>query len=114
MGSRRVRVEPDLRFTGQVLFGAQAFFGTGAYSATLLLDKLDISAWGLPLGGVAAVILALPLDGYLFGCGSLLRLGLSGLGRDTVHVATIWESLTEGMVGILVMQLWVSKLRTTT
>ena len=31
-------------FTGQVLFGAAAFFGTGAYTAALLLNKLDISA----------------------------------------------------------------------
>jgi branched-chain amino acid transport system permease protein len=99
-------------FTGQVLFGAAAFFGTGAYTAALLLHKLDVSAWwGLPLGGVAAVLLALPfgwisfrLRGPYF---ALVTLALSEIMRNT---ATIWESLTEGMVGILVMQTWVSKL----
>ena len=99
-------------FTGQVLFGAAAFFGTGAYTAALLLNKLDISAWwGLPLGGVAAVILALPFGWISFRLrGPYFALVTLALGEIMRHVATIWESLTEGMVGILVMQTWVSKL----
>ena len=32
-------------YTGQVLFGAGAFFGLGAYAAALLMHKLEISAW---------------------------------------------------------------------
>ena len=99
-------------YTGQVLFGAAAFFGTGAYTAALLLNKLDISAWwGLPLGGVVAVILALPFGWISFRLrGPYFALVTLALGEIMRHVATIWESLTEGMVGILVMQTWVSKL----
>ncbi len=99
-------------YTGQVLFGAAAFFGTGAYTAALLLNKLDISAWwGLPLGGIIAVILAFPFGWISFRLrGPYFALVTLALGEIMRHIATIWESLTEGMVGILVMQTWVSKL----
>ena len=99
-------------YTGQVLFGAAAFFGTGAYTAALLLHKLDVSAWwGLPLGGITAVILALPFGWISFRLrGPYFALVTLALGEIMRNTATIWESLTEGMVGILVMQTWVSKL----
>ena len=32
-------------YTGQVSFGTAAFFGTGAYTAGLLVTKLGWSAW---------------------------------------------------------------------
>ncbi len=98
-------------YTGQVLFGAAAFFGTGAYTAALLLHKLDISAWwGLPLGGLAAVILAFPFGWICFRLrGPYFALATLALNEIMRHIATIWESLTEGMVGLLVMQTFVSK-----
>jgi branched-chain amino acid transport system permease protein len=76
-----------------------------------MLSKLDISAWwGLPLGGVAAVILALPFGWISFRLrGPYFALVTLALGEIMRNTATIWESLTEGMVGILVMQTWVSK-----
>ena len=98
-------------YTGQVLFGAAAFFGTGAYTAALLSHKLGISAWwGLPLGGVVAMILALPFGWICFRLrGPYFALATLALNEIMRHIATIWESLTEGMVGILVMQTFVSK-----
>ncbi len=99
-------------YAGQVLFGAAAFFGTGAYTAALLSANLDISAWwGLPLGGITAVILALPFGWISFRLrGPYFALVTLALNEIMRHVATIWESLTGGMVGILIMQTWVSKL----
>jgi branched-chain amino acid transport system permease protein len=99
-------------YTGQVLFGAAAFFGTGAYTAALLLNKLDISAWwGLPLGAVLSVALAFPFGWISFRLrGPYFALVTLALNEIMRNVATIWESLTEGMVGLLVMQTFVSKI----
>ncbi len=99
-------------YAGQVLFGAAAFFGTGAYTAALLAHKLEISAWwGLPLGGLFAMILALPFGWICFRLrGPYFALATLALNEIMRHIATIWESLTEGMVGILVMQTFVSKM----
>jgi branched-chain amino acid transport system permease protein len=98
-------------FTGQVLFGAAAFFGMGAYTAALLSSRLEISAWwGLPLGALAAILLAFPFGWISFRLrGPYFALVTLALNEIMRHIATIWESLTEGMVGILVMQTFVSK-----
>ena len=99
-------------YTGQVLFGAAAFFGVGAYTAALMLHKLDISAWwGLPLGGLVAVAIAFPFGWICFRLrGPYFALATLALNEIFRHIATIWESLTEGMVGILVMQTFISKI----
>lgn len=98
-------------YTGQVLFGAAAFFGVGAYTAALLLHKLEISAWwGLPLGALVAVAIAFPFGWICFRLrGPYFALATLALNEIFRHIATIWESLTEGMVGILVMQTFISK-----
>jgi branched-chain amino acid transport system permease protein len=98
-------------FTGQVLFGAACFFGVGAYTAALLAHKLDISAWwGLPLGAVVTVLLAFPFGWICFRLrGPYFALATLALNEILRNVATVWESLTEGMVGILIMQTFVSK-----
>ena len=98
-------------YTGQVSFGHAAFFGIGAYSAGLLEAKLEISVWwGMALGGPAAVLLALPFGWICFRLrGAYFALGTLALGEIMRHVATIWESLTDGMIGLLVMQTFISK-----
>ncbi len=98
-------------FTGQVLFGAASFFGMGAYTAALLSSKLEVSAWwGLPLGALAAILLAFPFGWISFRLrGPYFALVTLALNEILRHIATIWESLTDGMVGILVMQTFVSK-----
>ena len=98
-------------YTGQVSFGDAAFFGTGAYTAGLLASKLGISAWwGLPLGGLMAIVVAFPFGWICFRLrGAYFALATLALNEVLRHIATIWESLTGGMVGILMMQTFVSK-----
>ncbi|MBM3301111.1 MAG: branched-chain amino acid ABC transporter permease [Deltaproteobacteria bacterium] len=99
-------------YTGQVSFGDAAFFGTGAYTAGLFVHKLGISAWwGLAIGGFTAVIIAFPFGWICFRLrGAYFALATLALNEVMRHTATIWESLTEGMVGILIMQTFVSKI----
>ena len=99
-------------YTGQVSFGSAAFFGTGAYTAGLLVTKLGWSAWwGLLLGGIIAMLLAFPFGWIAFRLrGAYFALGTLALTEVMRHIATIWESFTEGMVGILIIQTFISKL----
>jgi branched-chain amino acid transport system permease protein len=99
-------------YTGQVSFGHAAFFGIGAYTAGILHTKLDLSPWwGMVLGGPSAVILGL-LIGYL--CfrlrGPYFALGTLATGEILRLVANNWVDFTEGMVGILIIQSFGSKL----
>ncbi|MFH1061163.1 MAG: branched-chain amino acid ABC transporter permease [Pseudomonadota bacterium] len=98
-------------YTGQVSFGAAAFFGVGAYTAGLLAYHLEISAWwGMALGGAMASFIALPFGWIAFPLrGAYFALGSLALGEIMRHIATIWEPFTQGMVGILIMQTFISK-----
>jgi branched-chain amino acid transport system permease protein len=99
-------------YTGQVLFGAAAFFGMGAYTAGLLHTKLGVSAWwGLPLGVLVSFAVAFPFGWICFRLrGPYFALATLALNEIMRHIATIWESLTDGMVGILIEQTFVSKI----
>jgi branched-chain amino acid transport system permease protein len=99
-------------YTGQVSFGDAAFFGTGAYTAGLLAHKLAISAWwGMAFGGITAMVVAFPFGWICFRLrGAYFALASLALNEVCRHIATIWESLTEGMVGILIIQTFVSKI----
>jgi len=99
-------------YTGQVSFGDAAFFGTGAYTAGLLVTKLGWSAWwGLLLGGISATLIAFPFGWICFRLrGAYFALATLALNEVMRHVATIWEGLTDGMVGILIIQTFISKL----
>lgn len=99
-------------YTGQVSFGTAAFFGTGAYTAGLLVTKLGWSAWwGLLLGGIITMLIAFPFGWICFRLrGAYFALGTLALTEVMRHIATIWESFTEGMVGILILQTFISKL----
>ncbi len=99
-------------YTGQVSFGDAAFFGTGAYTAGLLVTKLGWSAWwGIVLGGITATLIAFPFGWICFRLrGAYFALATLALNEVMRHLATIWEDLTEGMVGILIIQTFVSKL----
>jgi len=99
-------------YTGQVSFGDAAFFGTGAYAAGLFASKLGISAWwGMVFGGFAAMAIAFPFGWICFRLrGAYFALASLALNEVCRHIATIWESLTGGMVGILIMPTFVSKI----
>ncbi|MGE5344747.1 MAG: branched-chain amino acid ABC transporter permease [Acidithiobacillales bacterium] len=98
-------------YTGQVSFGDAAFFGTGAYAAGLLSMHLGISAWwGMAVGGVAAVAIGLPFGWICFRMrGAYFALATLALNEVMRNAATIAEGFTGGMVGVLIMPTFVSK-----
>jgi len=99
-------------YTGQVSFGDAAFFGTGAYTAGLLAHHFQISAWwGMALGGIMAMAVAFPFGWICFRLrGAYFALASLALNEVCRHIATVAEPLTEGMVGILIMPSFVSKI----
>ena len=99
-------------YTGQVSFGHAIFFGTGAYTAGILATKLGVSAWwGLVFGGVVSMLVALFVGWVCFRLrGPYFALATLAGGEIIRLVATNWDSLTEGMVGILIIQSFRSKL----
>lgn len=99
-------------YTGQVSFGHAMFFGTGAYTAGILVMKLGISAWwGMLSGGIVSMLIALFVGWVCFRLrGPYFALATLAGGEIFRLVATNWEGLTEGMVGILIIQTFRSKL----
>lgn len=99
-------------FTGQISFGHAIFFGTGAYTAGLLADKLGVSAWwGMALGGFTAILAGLIIGFICFRLrGPYFALATIAAGEICRLIAVNWESLTNGMVGILLIQTFRSKL----
>jgi branched-chain amino acid transport system permease protein len=98
-------------YTGQVSFGHAAFFGAGAYAAGLLTQHFQISAWwGLVLGPFVAVAVGVPFGAICFPLrGAYFALASLALTEILRHAATIAEPLTGGMVGIMIMPTFVSK-----
>jgi branched-chain amino acid transport system permease protein len=88
----------------QTSLGHAAFFGIGAYTSTVLLIKFGISPWlgmvaGGALGGVAALVIAIPtmrLQGHYFALATL------AFGEVMRVIANVWTSLTGGPVGLSV------------
>jgi branched-chain amino acid transport system permease protein len=99
-------------YTGQVSFGHAIFFGTGAYTAGILVTKLHMSAWwGILFGGPVAMLIGLFVGWVCFRLrGPYFALATLAGGEIIRLVATNWESLTDGMVGILIIQSFKSKL----
>jgi branched-chain amino acid transport system permease protein len=99
-------------YTGQVSFGHAIFFGTGAYTAGIFVSKLGFSAWwGMAFGGIVAMVFALFVGWVCFRLrGPYFALATLAGGEIFRLVATNWESLTGGMVGILTIQTFRSKI----
>lgn len=99
-------------YTGQVSFGHAIFFGTGAYTAGIFASGLGISAWwGMAFGGIVAMVSALLVGWVCFRLrGPYFALATLAGGEIFRLVATNWESLTGGMVGILTIQTFRSKI----
>jgi branched-chain amino acid transport system permease protein len=99
-------------YTGQVSFGHSIFFGVGAYTAGIFATKLGVSAWwGLAFGGIVSMAVALFVGWVCFRLrGPYFALATLAGGEIIRLIATNWESLTEGMVGILIIQSFRSKL----
>jgi len=99
-------------YTGQVSFGHAMFFGIGAYTAGIFATKLGLSAWwGMMFGGVTAMLIGLFVGWVCFRLrGPYFALATLAGGEIFRLIATNWESMTEGMVGILIIQMFKSKL----
>lgn len=98
-------------YTGQVSFGHAMFFGVGAYTAGILATKLGISPWwGMVFGGLVSMLIGLFVGWVCFRLrGPYFALATLAGGEIFRLIATNWESLTEGMVGILIIQTFRSK-----
>jgi branched-chain amino acid transport system permease protein len=99
-------------YTGQVSFGHAIFFGVGAYTAGIFATKLGISAWwGMVFGGFFSMLVGLFVGWVCFRLrGPYFALATLAGGEIIRLIATNWESLTDGMVGILIIQTFTSKL----
>ncbi|MDQ1334189.1 MAG: branched-chain amino acid transport system permease protein [Thermodesulfobacteriota bacterium] len=99
-------------YTGQVSFGHAMFFGTGAYTAGILASKLGMSPWwGMMFGGIVSMLIGLFVGWVCFRLrGPYFALATLAGGEIFRLIAVNWESLTEGMVGILIIQTFKSKL----
>jgi len=99
-------------YTGQVSFGHAIFFGVGAYTAGIFATKLGISAWwGMAFGGFFSMLVGLFVGWVCFRLrGPYFALATLAGGEIIRLIATNWESLTEGMMGILIIQTFTSKL----
>lgn len=89
-------------FTGYTSFGHVAFYGIGAYTCAILVTDYRWSF--LPTLGVAAVLAA--LGAFALGYpilrlkGPYFAIAMLGAAEGTRVVATVWDSLTHGGVGI--------------
>lgn len=98
-------------YTGQISFGHAIFFGVGAYTAGLCTTKLGISAWwGMLLGGPVAMVFGFLMGSICFRLrGSYFNLATLAIAEILRLVAKSWTSFTEGMMGILTIQTFRSK-----
>lgn len=63
------------------------------------------------MGGLVAMLVGIPFGWITFPLrGAYFALGSLALGEVMRHVVTIWESFTQGMMGVLIMQTFLSKL----
>jgi branched-chain amino acid transport system permease protein len=94
-------------FAGQVSFGHAALFGIGAYVTIILYLKAGLSPWwGIPVGGLAAALVSLPIGLVCFRLrGPYFSLATLAVAEIVKLVALNWEAVTNGPVGFLITDL---------
>jgi len=94
-------------FAGQVSFGHAALFAVGAYTTIILYLKGGLAPWwGIPLGGLAAALVSLPIGLLCFRLrGPYFSLATLAVAEIVKLVALNWESVTAGSVGYLITSL---------
>ena len=92
-------------YTGQISFGHAAFFGTGAYTSTILLLRFGISPWlGMFVGAVLAVLLSLPLGWLTFRLrGPYFALATLAFAEVVRVIVFNWDWLTGGGDGLNIL-----------
>ena len=93
-------------YTGQVSFGHSAFFGMGAYVSLLLHTKLGVSLWmGLLYAGITGLLIAIPIGWICFRLrGPYFSLSILAFSEVLRLIVLHWKEVTEGAVGILLIQ----------
>ncbi len=91
-------------YGGQLSLGHAAFFGTGAYVSTLLVNAAGISPWiTLWLGGAAALLLSLPVGAICFRLqGPYFAIATIGLGEALRLLVLHFREATNGAQGLTV------------
>jgi branched-chain amino acid transport system permease protein len=94
-------------FAGQVSFGHAALFGMGSYLTIILYLKAGLAPWwGIPLGGLFAAAVSLPIGFICFRLrGPYFSLATLAVAEIVRLVALNWESVTAGPVGYLITDL---------
>jgi branched-chain amino acid transport system permease protein len=89
-------------FAGQLALGHAAFFGTGAYAATLLLVRAGISPWlGMFVGAAVAAVVALGVGGATLHLKGPFFAMTTAAFAELVRIAAVnWDSLTGGTRGL--------------
>jgi len=92
-------------YAGQISFGHAAFFGTGAYTSTLLLLRFGISPWlGMLAGAVLALLLSLPLGWLTFRLrGPYFALATLAFAEIVRVIVYNWDTLTGGGDGLNIL-----------
>lgn len=91
-------------YAGQLSLGHAAFFGTGAYVSTLLVNAYGISPWvTLWLGGLAAMLLSLPVGRICFRLqGPYFTIATIGLAEALRLLVLHFRDITNGAQGLTV------------
>jgi branched-chain amino acid transport system permease protein len=91
-------------YAGQLSLGHAAFFGTGAYVSTLLVNAYGVSPWvTLWLGGLAALLLSLPIGRLCFRLqGPYFTIATIGLGEALRLLVLHFREITNGAQGLTV------------
>jgi len=91
-------------YGGQLSLGHAAFFGTGAYVSTLLVNAYNISPWiTLWIGGVAALLLSLPIGVICFRLqGPYFTIATIGLAEALRLLVLHYREITNGAQGLTV------------
>jgi len=94
-------------FAGQVSFGHAALFGMGAYVTIILYLKAGLAPWwGIPLGGLFAAAVSLPIGLLCFRLrGPYFSLATLAVAEIVKLVALNWDSVTKGPEGYLITTL---------
>lgn len=94
-------------YTGQISFGHAMFLGMGAYTTMILMTRSGVNPLiAVVIGAVFAVFLAIPVGLVLFKLrGPYFALGTLAIAEIVRLIATNWSSVTQGGVGILLLNI---------